>query len=370
MARGIKCAQERELLTSFSGHLTTLATFIIPGIIIRVNTEAVRLEKKQKELRHDSVEKHLITKIPIIRENATVKDALLMLEKTSHQYDSVDYIYTIDEKGNLTGMFGIQELFNNPKNTPIKKFRKEDIPNISLGMEIEKIVHLALTHNLKQVPVTRAKKLIGAVPTKEILSTINKSLKTDIFHFAGIHHSHLDFKNSMDIPLFKALKDRLPWLIIGFIGTILIALYIELFEETLAKYLIITSFVPATVYISDALGTQFQTVLVRDLAVLGKELNLKKYFLKQMTIGVLIAFITSLFMFSFIFVIWHAPHLALIISLASFTTLVITSFSALSITFLIKRFKFDPALGSGPIATMVSDITSVIIYFVMVVLLI
>lgn len=328
------------------------------------------MEKSSNPSKQKSIEKYLIKKIPLVKENATVKSVLTMLEKIYNKYDSVDYIYVTNKDGNLYGMFYIQELFNNPKNTLIKKFTQKNIVSVSLKTEIEKVAHLALKHNLKQIPVTESKKLVGVLSSREILSTINKSLRKDIFHFAGIHKSHLDFDNSLEIPLFKAIKDRLPWLIVGLIGAIFMALFIGLFEETLAKYLIIASFIPAIIYISDALGTQVQTIFIRDLAVLGKELNLKKYFLKQMSIGFIIATIIAIIMFFSIYLFYNVPRIAYIISLASFTALIATSLTALLITLLIKRFKFDPALGSGPIATIISDITSVIIYFLIVVWLI
>ena len=325
---------------------------------------------KKHQTKNNPIEEYFITKIPIVKENATVRSVLLMLEKINTKYDSVDYVYVVDKEENLVGVFYIQELFNNPKNTPIKKFMQKEVVSVSFDTEIEKVAHIALTHNIKQVPVVESKKIIGAFSSRKILSTINKSLKKDIFHFAGIHKSHLDFENSLEIPLFKAIKSRLFWLIIGFAGAMLMALYISLFEETLVKYLIIASFVPAIVYISDALGTQFQTIFIRDLAILGKELNFKKYFFRQMIIGFLIAFIFAVIMFFFIFLFWHISRIAFIISLASFIALIITSFTSLLITILIKKFKFDPALGSGPIATIISDLTSVIIYFLIVVWLI
>ncbi len=326
--------------------------------------------KKQKEHKQNKIEKYLITKIPIVKENTTVKSVLSLLEKISNKYDSVDYIYAIDNNDNLVGMFYIQELFNNPKNTPIKKFLQKSVVTISLETELEKVAHLALKHNLKQIPVVKSKKLIGVVSSREITLTINEALRKDIFHFAGIHKSHLDFENSLEIPLFKAVKDRLPWLIVGFIGAIFIAFYIGLFEETIAKYLIIASFVPTVIYLSGALGTQIQTVFVRDLAILGKELNLKIYFLKQMVIGFLIALIFGVLMFFSISLLYGMPNIAFIISLASFTSLIVTTLTAFLITLLIKRFKFDPALGSGPVATIISDLATVIIYFIIVVLLI
>jgi len=317
-----------------------------------------------------TVEGHLIKRIPIVKENATVKSVLSMLEKIENKYDSVDYIYVVDKDENLIGMFNIQEIFNNPKNTPIKNFIQKNLVTISLDTTLEKAAHLALRHNLKQIPVTKSKKLIGVVSTREIFSTINQSLKKDILHFAGIHKSHLEFENSLKIPIMKAVRNQLSWLIAGFVGAMIIAFYIGLFEETLSKYLIIASFVPAITYISDALGTQFQTMFVRDMAIMGKELNIKKYFLKQMSTGFIIAFIIGILMFSFISFIWSSFHVAFIISLACFIALIITSFTALFFTFLIKKLKFDPALGSGPVTTIISDLTSVVIYFIIVFLLI
>ncbi|MFH1972435.1 MAG: magnesium transporter [archaeon] len=314
-----------------------------------------------------SIEKYIIKKIPLVKESNTVKDVLAMLEKSSNTFDSVDYIYIINNKNKLTGVFSIQELFNNSKNRPIKEFIKKRIITVSPTTEMETIAHLALKYNLKQIPVVKSKKLLGVISSRQIISTINKSLKENIFNFAGIHKSHLEFENSLEIPLLKVIKDRIPWLIVGLMGAMFMALYIVLFEETLAKYLIIASFVPAIVYMSDALGTQVQTIFVRDLAVLGKKINIKKYFFKQLEVASIMGIIIGSMIFLFILLVWKMPLIAFVIALASFISLLITSCSALFITFLIKKFKFDPALGSGPVATIISDITSIIIYFLVVV---
>ena len=326
--------------------------------------------KKKQERPRASIKDHLLRSVPMVQQQATLKNVLSMLEKFGKKYDSVDCIYVIDHFGSFLGFFYVKELFHRPKDALVASFLTKGTVTAHLEMELEKAAHLALQHNLIQVPVVKDKKLIGVVSSREILSTINRSLRKDIFHFAGIHHSHLDFQDSMEIPFFKAVRGRLSWLIVGFIGAMLMAVYIGLFEETLTHYLIIASFVPAIVYISDALGTQFQTIFVRDLAVMGKALDIKKYFLRHMAIGALIAVIIAALLFSSIWLIWGQLRIALIISLASVVTLTITSFTALFTTLLIRRFKFDPALGSGPIATIISDMTSVIIYFVIVVLFI
>jgi magnesium transporter len=328
------------------------------------------MDESALDYKKDSIEKHILTKIPVVMQNSTIADVFSLLEKRNTKFDSVDYIYVINKKEMLIGFIYIQDLFNNPKSMRIKKFIKKNIITISINAGMEKVAHLALKHNLKQIPVTRSKKLVGVVLSRHILSTINRSLKEDIFHFAGIHKAHLDFENSMKISLFKALMLRLPWISTGLIGAMIIALYIGLFEETISKYVIIASFVPAIVYLSDALGGQFQTIFIRDLAILGKDLNLKEYFIKQINIGVLISFVVGMLLFISISLIWRLPRTAFIISLASFITIITASINALLITHLLNKFKFDPALGGGPIATIMSDLISVIIYFIIVVLLI
>ncbi len=318
---------------------------------------------------NNSLKKCILTKIPIVKKNYTVRRVLSILEKESNTYDSVDYIYVTDNNKNLIGVFSIEELFNKPKDTSVGKFMQTKLVTVSPEIEIERIAHLALKHDLKAIPVVKSRKLIGIISSRKIVSIVNRALREDIFHFAGIHKSHLDFESSLEVPLFKVLRDRLSWLIVGLFGAMFIALYISLFEETLVKYLIVASFVPAIVYISDALGTQLQTIFVRDLAVLGKGINLKKYFFRQMMVSFLIAMVIGIIMFSVISLFWGVPFIAFVISSAVLLSLLITSLTALLITLAIKRFRFDPALGSGPIATIISDITSVIIYFLVVVLL-
>ncbi len=316
-----------------------------------------------------SIEKYILNRIPVVRKTDSVKKVLTIFEKESHSYDSLDYVYVTDDDENLIGVFSIKELFHKPKNMLIERFMQTKLITVSPETEIERIAHLALKHDLKAMPVVKSKKLIGVISSRKIVAIVNKALREDIFHFAGVHRSHLDFENSLEIPLFKVVKDRLSWLIIGLFGAMIIAFYIGLFEETLAKYLIIGAFVPAIVYMSDALGTQLQTILVRDLAIAGKEINLSKYFFRQITVSFFMAIVIGIIMFLVISLLWKVPFIAFVISLAVLLSLIITSVTAFLITLAIKRFRFDPALGSGPIATIISDITSVVIYFLVVVLL-
>lgn len=321
------------------------------------------MDKKNNTNGNGQIKKYMMTKIPVVSETDTIESILKTLEKDSTSYETVDYIYVNNVYGELIGVVSIHELFNNPKETPITKFMKKPI-SVTEDANLEKIAHVGLKNNLKQIPIVDSKKLLGVISSQKVTHAINKILKENMFRTAGIDPSHMDYENSLEIPIFKVIKDRLYWLIFGLAGAMIIAVYITSFETMLQQYVIIASFVPAIVYMSSALGNQLQTIFVRDLAIMGKEINLKKYFTRQILVSITLALIIATIMFSTISILWSVQHIAFIIAMASFVSIIITGINSLLITLIIKHFKFDPAIGSGPVATIISDMTSIIIYFI------
>jgi magnesium transporter len=332
--------------------------------------EGEKKEGEKKKYSSRTVERYVMTKIPKAKKGQTIRQILSNLEKESNTYDSVDNVYIVNESDELIGVVSLREIFNNPLKTPIEKLIKTNLVYATSDMEVEKIADLALRHDLKAIPVVENKKLIGTVPSRKVISIVNKALKEDIFHFAGIHKSHLEFENSFEVPAGKALKSRLPWLITGLLGALLMAMFIHSFEETLATYVIIAAFIPAIVYMSGALSTQVITILIRDFAVLGKSMNMKLYIARQMVFTFFISAIIFVIMLVIVSIIWNEVYISFVISLATFISLLVTTFISILIAVFIRKFKFDPAMGSGPMATLISDMSSVVIYFIVVVLMI
>ncbi|MFT4310343.1 MAG: magnesium transporter [Candidatus Woesearchaeota archaeon] len=318
---------------------------------------------------HQPLDKYILKKVPIVHEQDTIQSVLAMMQKKSNTYDRVDFIYVINAKDALIGVFSVRQLFSHPKHTKVKTFVHKHIFSGHSDMTLDEIAHIALKHNLKQVPIKEGNHLVGVVSAREIMSTLNHSLRHDIMSFAGIHNAHVDFDNTLEVPIKRLIGSRIPWLLLGLLGAIFIAGVIHIFEDTLATYVIIAAFIPTIIYISDALSSQTLTIFIRDMAVLGKRMHLWSYIGKQALVAFFMAIIIGLVMFSVISLFWQSPHIAFVISLATFCSLLTTSTIAFFIALLIKKFKFDPALGSGPIATVIADLTSVLIYFTIVILL-
>ena len=330
----------------------------------------MEISKKDAGIRKDLAINYTTDKVPIIKDSFTISDAHKFINKNIKKFDTIDYIYIVDNKNNLVGVTSIKNIFKYPKRTKIKNIMQKDFVSVAPDTSQLKIANLALKHNIKAIPIVEKNKLIGVILTNKILSIINRTLHKNILYSAGIHKDHLEYEDTLKVPLPLSLLHRIPWLIIGLIGVIFAAAFINRYENTLNQHLILAFFIPAIVYMSDALGTQHQTLFIRDLAIFGKDLELKKYLIRQMLIGVIIGLVVGSLVFLSVAIFWKQSYIALVIALAMFITLVLSSFTSLLTTYLFKILGQDPALGSGPFATIVSDVISIIIYFAIVALMI
>lgn len=303
---------------------------------------------------------------PVVPDYWTLNDVDEYISQNGSLFDAIDYVYVVNEKNKLVGVISIKDLFRYPLSTSVKKIMKRDIITVSPDAHKEKIARLTLEHNLRAIPIVKNGQLEGVILTHKILHILNQALHEHIISFSGVHRSHLEYENTMRVPLLESILHRAPWLIIGFFGVIVAAGIIDQFEYILDEHIVFAFFIPAILYMSNALGTQNQTLLIRDLALMGKELPIGKYFVKTILISAIVSLIISTLVYGATSIIWNENTAGGVIALAMFITLMISSASSLATTIIFKKMKQDPALGSGPFATIISDVSSILIYFLIV----
>ena len=103
-------------------------------------------------------------------------------------------------------------------------------------------------------------------------------------------------------------------------------------------------------------------MFIRSLAI-DQGINLKKYLVKEIKTSFLMALILGILL-SLIALIWFtSPLFGLILGISLFLTVIFSSLIAILIPWLLNNLKKDPALSSGPFATIIRDILSLVIYF-------
>lgn len=158
----------------------------------------------------------------------------------------------------------------------------------------------------------------------------------------------------------KLVSLRLPSILVGLVFGVVLAVVFSRFEEVLSKDIRVAFFVPFVVYMADAIGTQTQNIFARDLKT--KRASFKKYLAKETGVGLVLGTIAGV-VSGLTAIIWfHDPILSLVVGTSMFLAVATAPLVALLVTELLQLEHLDPAVGSGPIATVIQDTLSVLIY--------
>ncbi len=158
------------------------------------------------------------------------------------------------------------------------------------------------------------------------------------------------------------IEHRLPWLAIGLIGGMLATVLASRFEDLLSANIKLSFFIPVIVYMADAVGTQTESVFVRNLGR-SKKVKFLSYLFKELLLGIFIGLLFGIGIGGFSYVWFGDLSISLTVGLAMFATITVAPVVALIISEVLFKEHTDPALGSGPFGTVIQDLLSLFIYF-------
>ena len=180
--------------------------------------------------------------------------------------------------------------------------------------------------------------------------------------------SKIQYADDDVTPLKRLFRMRLPSLMIGLVLGLFLSLITSGFEKVLLENVRIAFFIPLIVYMADAVGTQTQSIYVRDL---GRGVaHFHKYLITETIIGILLGLLSSILTFTTIILIFNSTKLALAVSLGMLVAVAVAPLIALLVARLLQIEHTDPAVGAGPIATVIQDTVSVVVYGIVATLII
>jgi magnesium transporter len=237
------------------------------------------------------------------------------------------------------------------------------------GDDQEEIAILAMRLNMIAVPVVDDdQRLIGAVPPEALFRILRAEHMEDLQRLAGIASHERGPIVALDAPLHDRFRRRLPWLVFGLLASSIITAVMTGFEQSLATNVEVAFFIPALVYIAGAIGTQAVSVAVRGLS--DGDVAIKSLLGDELIIGTAIGASLGLIAFVLVFFAFGDAALSLAVGLAVLFGGAISAVVGFGLPWLFTNFGSDPALGSGPICTIIQDVASLFIYFVLVTALI
>lgn len=305
----------------------------------------------------------ITTKVPLIAPEANISQARELLTKHSADFDTISYIYAISEHGRLVGVLSIRDILQSPPNALVENIMAKRPVSAKPSTSQERVARMAIKNNIKAIPVVDDEgKLLGVVSSDKILDILQHESHEDFLRFSGIVPGARGEKPAQILPIGKSFIQRTPWIVVGLIGGLLTAEIITGFDVVLEKHILLASFIPLVAYIANAVGTQTQTLFIRDLAT-HDTFSFLSYLLRQLFISALIALVSLVVIAILTTTFWHAQGVGFIVGTSVFLAIMVATFFALLIPYFLGKMKLDPAIGSGPFSTIVQDLLSILIYF-------
>jgi magnesium transporter len=284
-------------------------------------------------------------------------------ELSGRHFDCADTIFITDENDCLEGIVRINDLFSDGE-LPIADIMEPEHDAVRFEDDQEEIAVLAIKLNMIAVPVVDDDgHLIGAVPPEALFKILRDEHMEDLQRLAGIEPHEEGPSVALDAPISDRFRRRLPWLLFGLAASSIITFVMAGFEETLASNVAVAFFVPALVYIAGAIGTQAVSVAVRGLAT--NTVSLASMIRDESITGIAIGAALGFVSFLGVFVVFDDLMLSLAVGLAVLGGGTISAVVGFGLPWIFQQFGSDPALGSGPICTIIQDVASLFLYFVL-----
>ena len=205
----------------------------------------------------------------------------------------------------------------------------------------------------------------------DVIDVLVEEGTEDMLRLAAVEPGALD-KPYMQVALPTMVRQRAGWLVILFLGEMLTATAMGFFEKEIERAVVLALFVPLIISSGGNSGSQASTLVIRALALSEVKLRdwwrvMRREVFSGFGLGVILGSIGFLRI-----TIWSAfsdiygPHWLLVAFTVGVALIGIVLWGTLAgsmLPFALRRLGFDPATSSAPFVATLVDVTGLVIYF-------
>jgi len=212
--------------------------------------------------------------------------------------------------------------------------------------------------------------MLGIITVDDVLDVAEQKATEEMQKMGGMEALDAPY---MEVGFWPMVKKRGGWLSALFLGEMLTATAMGVFEDKIALVPMVALFVPLIISSGGNSGSQATSLMIRSLAL--KEIRLadwwrvfRRELASSFTLGAflgLIGFVRIVLWFNFGWAHYHGhPYLmGVTVCLSLIGVVMFGSLTGSMLPFLLRRLGFDPATSSAPFVATLVDVTGLIIYF-------
>ena len=319
----------------------------------------------------DSVGRLMTPDFIAVKENWTVQEVLDYIRAYGQDSETLNVIYVVDDRGKLIDDIRMREFLLKPLPSPVRELMQKTFVALNVTDSQRDAVNIFRKYDRTALPVIDSTGvLLGIVTIDDMLDVAEKEATEDIQKLGGMEALDEPYTT---IPFLRMVKKRATWLIILFLGEMLTATAMQGYNSEIEKAAILAMFLPLIISSGGNSGSQATTLVIRAMA-LG-ELRLRDWFRvvrKELLSGLALGIILGIIGF-FRISLWQYLHIfdygkyhwlvAFTVGVALVGVVLWGTISGAMLPFLLRRCGLDPAASSAPFVATLVDVTGLVIYF-------
>ncbi len=311
-----------------------------------------------------------------VRENWTVKEVLDYVREHGQDSETLNFIYVVDERGKLIDDLRIRNFLLRPLDTRVGEIMDRNYVHLTVNQTQEEALQIFRKYDRAALAVVDSNgALVGIVTQDDMLDVAEEEATEDIQKIGGMEALDEPY---MRISLWRMVRKRAGWLIILFLGEMLTATAMANYQAELAKALVLALFLPLIISSGGNSGSQASTLMIRAMALGEVTLRdwwhvMRREIQAGLFLGVILGIIGIMRVAAWAITDehWfhrqpygeHWPLVALTVGVALVGVVLWGTLSGSMLPFLLRRVGADPATSSAPFVATLVDVTGLIIYF-------
>jgi magnesium transporter len=305
----------------------------------------------------ETAAEHATLRVPIASPGD--RAGLLRASLAGNRFASAAHV-VVCEGRRFRGLLRLEDLLAAPVDARVGDLMDASAPVVAPGVDQEVAAWRAAQRGESALAVVdAAENFAGLIPPHRLIAVLLAEHEEDLSRLGGFLVRTRTARETSEEPVPQRFRHRLPWLLLGLAGALLTADLVGAFEASLRSKLALAFFLPGIVYLADAVGTQTETIVVRGLS-LG--LSLRRMARREILTGLAIGAALAAVAFPLLWGRWQDLRLATTVALAILAACSTATLAAMALPWLMQRVGVDPAVGSGPLATVVQDLLSILLF--------
>jgi len=301
-----------------------------------------------------------------LQKDMTVEEALAYIKKEGMDSETIYTCYVKEKGRKLQGIVSLRTLVVSDSDKKISDIMHEDFICVNVLDDQEEVSEVFKKYGFLAIPVVdKEQRLVGIITVDDILDVIEEETTEDFERMAGVMASA--DKEYLDISVWKHIRNRLPWLFVLMCSYVITGGIIRSFENSLSKVIALVAYMPMLMGTGGNSGSQSATLIIRGMAL--NEISLKdagRVIWKEIRISFIIGILLSSLNFARVWLLdKEGPLIAATVCISMIVIVVAAKSIGSMLPMLAKKVGIDPALMANPMIASLTDMVSVITYFLM-----